>query len=236
MNLLDYDAIRDFYNNHTNCWATDLFSQMTTSYIDKFVNKIIKSLNSNDVMLNAGSGGKCYDTIARQIHIDIAENTIKHIPNSYVGNIINMPFKDDFFDCIVCVGTVINYCEAEKAIKEFSRIAKKNAILILEYERLGSGFLADILDNADYTVFIHKYFEETHENLLYSDSYIYRLLSNNGFVIKKSKKFNVTIPWIERFLSENVAHKMVVFEKIFRLIPCINKYAHNEIVVCKKQW
>ena len=97
MNLLDYDLIRDFYNDHTNCWAPDLFSQMTTAFIDKFVSKIIKSLNDTSVLLNAGSGGKIYETDAKQIHIDIAENTLKNVQNSYIGNIINMPFNNGYF-------------------------------------------------------------------------------------------------------------------------------------------
>lgn len=234
MNLLEYDIIRDFYNSHANCWSSDLFSQMTTAFIDKFVTNAIRNMDSNSVVLNAGSGGKSYDIRAKQVHLDIAEKTLVDVENAFVGNIINMPFLDDSFDCVVCVGTVINYCEAEKAIKEISRISKNKALLILEYERSGSGLVVDDLRNSDSLLFSHLYFDEPHENLLYSDSYIQRILKDNGYIVKRSKKFNTTIPWMERFVSEETAHKMAVFEPLFRNIPIISGYSHNEIMVCQK--
>lgn len=234
MNHLNYQMIRDFYNKHTNCWSSELFSQMTTEFIDKYVNKVLGKFDVDAVVLNAGSGGKIYKTKAKQIHIDIAENTLHNIDNSFVGNIIDMPFGDDIFDCVVCVGTVINYCEIEKAIKEINRVSKEHALLILEYERSGSGLVAKKMRNEDSTVFHHTYFNEPHINLLYSDSYVNEILSRNGYYIKNLKRFNTTIPWLEMFTTEKIAHKMSTFEPIFRSIPVINKYSHNGIICCEK--
>ncbi len=234
MNLLDYDMIRDFYNSHTHCWSDDLFSRMTTKFIDEYVSKIVGNLDSDAVLLNAGSGGKCYKTNARQIHLDLAENTLQQVENAVIGNIIDMPFDNETFDCIVCVGTVINYCEADKAIREMNRVSKKNALLILEYERSGSGLVPKNMRNTDFSIFLHTYFNESHKNLLYSDSYIQNLLLINGYSIKHSKKFNTTIPWMERFTTEKIAHKMTILEPLLRSLPFISKYSHNEIMVCEK--
>ena len=234
MTILDYDAIRNFYNNHTNCWSDDLFSQMTTMFIDKYVGSIIGELSSESIILNAGSGGKKYKTKAKQIHLDIAEKTILQMENAVVGNIIEMPFNNETFDYAICVGTVINYCEAEKAIRELYRVLKENAFLILEYERSGSGLVNKEIRNRDLSVFVHTYFNEPHKNLLYSDQYIKGLLLDNGFTIKRSKRFNTTIPWVEMFASEKLAHSMTVIEPLLRNIPPINKYSHNAILVCKK--
>jgi len=140
---IDYNSIRDFYNMHTECWGNDLFSKMTTSFIDRYVNKRVANLSAKQLVLNAGSGGKTYKTQARQYQIDIAKNTIKNRANAIVGNIIDMPFKSGMFDVVICVGTVINYSEAEKAIKEFRRVSKDNAILIIEYERSQSGLIKE---------------------------------------------------------------------------------------------
>ena len=235
MNILDYDIIRNFYNNHANCWSADLFSQMTTAFIDKYVQKTIAGLNSSATILNAGSGGKCYKTAATQFHLDIAEKTLSDVDNAFVGNIVDMPFIDGSFDCVICVGTVINYCEADKAIKEISRVSKSKALLILEYERSSSGLVIDDFRNKDCVLFHHIYFNEPHTNFLYSDSYVKNLLLSQGFKMRKIKKFNATIPWVERFATEETAHRLVMLEPLFRSIPFINTYSHNAIVVCQKQ-
>lgn len=235
VNLLDYEEIQNFYNKHIDCWAVDLFSQMTTAFIDKYVYRVINRLDSKAVLLNAGSGGKQYETDIMQVHLDIAEKTLEGIENAYVGNIIDMPFQNNTFDCIICVGTVINYCEAEKALKEMARVSKNDAILILEYERSGSGLVMHEFRNKDRIVFCHTYFNEPHSNFLYSDSYIRELLTQNGFMIKQTKRFNTTIPVMEMFVSEKVAHRLTVLEPILRIAPFINLYSHNEILLCKLQ-
>ncbi len=45
-----------------------------------------------------------------------------------------MPFNNLFFDNILCVGSVLNYCDALTALSELSRVLKPNGNLILEYE------------------------------------------------------------------------------------------------------
>lgn len=236
MNILDYEMVRIFYNNHVDCWSSDLFSQMTTSFIDKYVNRIVKNLTPNDIILNAGSGGKSYKSMAKQFHIDIAEKTLQNVEHAVVGNIIDMPFKDNSFDCVICVGTVINYCEIEKAIKEFNRISKQHALLILEYERSSSGLIPKGIRNTNYTVFYHTYFNEPHKNMLYSDSYVYQLLSDNGYSVVNKKVFNTTIPFFEMFTTEKIAHKLTTLEPFFRNFPIINSYSHNSIMLCKKMY
>lgn len=233
MDIISYKKIRDFYNKHNNCWANDLFSQMTTNFIDDYVNKIIRNLDEKSVILNAGSGGKKYDTLLQQFHLDIAENTLTNVKNAFVGNIVDMPFDDNSFDCVICVGTVINYCEIERAIEEIKRVSKDDSILILEYERSGSGLLPKRTRNQESIVFYHNYFNEEHSNLLYSDIYVKRALNKYGFIVKKHKRFNTVIPFFERFLSEKTAHRLVFLEPLFRSIPIINLYSHNEIMICK---
>jgi len=207
---------------------------MTTKFIDNYVKKYLLNNNQYHRILNAGSGGKKYKTQSKLYHLDIAEKTLKGVENAYAGNIIKMPFENNFFDMIVCVGTVINYCEIEKAISEINRVLKKGGILILEYERCGSAFVLPKLRNNDFTIFDHIYFGEPHQTLLYSDRYVSILLKKHGFVIKKAAKFNVALPFIEMFASEEFAHKVHFFEMLFRKLPFISNYAHNRIITCEK--
>ena len=232
---IDYNSIKDFYNKHTECWGNDLFSKMTTSFIDRYVNKRVSNLSAKQLVLNAGSGGKTYKTQAKQYQIDIAKNTIRNRANAIVGNIIDMPFKSNMFDVVICVGTVINYSEAEKAIKEFRRVSKDDAVLIIEYERSQSGLIKEPERGGDCILFRHSYCDEFHENYLYSDKYIADILSINGYRIEERRLFNTTIPYFEMFFSDPVAHFLTIFEPIFRRVNKVSKYSHNMILFCRLQ-
>jgi len=207
---------------------------MTTSFIAGFVSKIAQSYTYRDTILNAGSGGKVYPTKATFFHLDIAENTIRDLDNAFVGNIIEMPFSAHQFDCAICVGTVINYCEADKAIRELNRVLKLGGNLVLEYERSGSGFVIKDLRNTDSVLFHHTYYDEPHVNLLYSEKYIKSLVIRNGFEILKQCRFNTTLPLMEKLFSDASAHKLAFIEPILRHVPLLNRYSHNMILLCMK--
>lgn len=231
---IDDNEVRKFYNEHMDCWSDDLFSKMTTAFIDRFVNSIVRDLSDEDVLLNAGSGGKTYYTNASIFHVDIAENTLTNCKNAYACNVIDMPFSNETFDCVVCVGTVINYCNLEDALAEISRVSKHESILILEYERSGTAFLNKEKRNIDKVVFNHEYFDIPHKNLLYSDELVHRILKQNGYEVLIMEYFNTAIPWLEQYFSDNIAHKLVFLEKLMRKISVFSKYSHNSILVCKK--
>lgn len=235
MMQIEYDDVKDFYNEHIDCWNDDLFSKMTTSFIDDYVNAYVRTLTEEDVVLNAGSGGKTYTTRASMVHVDIAENTLVGCSNAYVCNILDLPFEHRTFDCVICVGTVINYCEIEKALAELSRVSKDEAYLILEYERSGSGFLENGIRNLDRVVFNHEYFDVPHKNLLYSDELVKSILEKNGFHILEAKYFNTSIPWLERYISDDLAHKLVFLEDIMQKITYFSRYSHNCILLCRKR-
>ncbi len=88
----------------------------------------------NSYVLNARSGGNSYNLKCKQHHVDIADKKISHLELFTVSSIENLPFNDDCFDGIICVGSVINYCDAMQTISEFSRVLKRNDILIIEFE------------------------------------------------------------------------------------------------------
>ena len=215
MKEINSNAIRDFYNRHPACWAEDRFSQMTTKFIDAFVNSVLFNFSADSLVLNAGCGGKQYKTSAKQVLLDIAENTLTNVPNGVVGDIADMPFPREMFDCVICVGTVLNYCNAEKAISEIARVSRQKALLIIEYERSESGFIDERHRGDDVLEFRHKYFSEDHINLLYSDRFVEQLLDSNGYTPVRSQLFNATIPWAERYVPESISFKMTSLELHF---------------------
>lgn len=115
-----------------NSWYSHLH-KMIIRYVENNLNRI---LHTNSKYLNAGSGGSTYNLPGICYHIDIAANLIKDLPNAYVASIEKIPFEDNFFDSIICVGSVINYCSALESISEFSRVLKKEEYLFLNLKEV----------------------------------------------------------------------------------------------------
>jgi len=131
---LDINEITEFYENIPEVWPTDdmwhLYSKLM---IENFIKNNQKYLGG--IILNAGSGGNTYGlTDKTMVHVDIAENKISKFDKYVVSSVENMSFEDCHFDSCICVGSVINYCDAIRAITKISKILKPKGYFILEYE------------------------------------------------------------------------------------------------------
>ena len=103
--MIDYETTKKFYSTTAN-WGTDIYSYFTTRvYIKNFVHKTLDTLNigPDTKILNAGSAGNTYYDEGEQFHIDLVESKLRGVKNAIVGNIINMPYEDEFFDVVICV-------------------------------------------------------------------------------------------------------------------------------------
>ena len=67
--------------------------------------------------------------------VDIIKEYIDAFENYLVGSIEKIPLQDCSVDCVICVGSVINYVDIQKAIAEFSRILKPNGIVEVQISR-----------------------------------------------------------------------------------------------------
>ena len=134
MAKIDTKKIAEFYNNIESVWdEKDPWHQYSKSFIQEKISLI--NWGSYSRILNAGSAGNAYGIDENKtIHVDIAEAKIAGKNNAYVASVESMPFKDNYFDAIICVGSVINYCDLVTTIKEFARVLNNEGILILEYE------------------------------------------------------------------------------------------------------
>jgi ubiquinone/menaquinone biosynthesis C-methylase UbiE len=239
MDKLDIDNIKNFYNEINNIWPTkDKWHTYTKKTIHEFIRVISKkySLHSNHLkILNAGSAGEEYSVSCTHYHVDIANEKLKNIPNSYITSIENLPFENNFFDICICVGSVINYCDALQTISEFARVLKENGVLILEFESSESfEFLFDIPFGK--SAYIIKTFYVDSEQLIwvYSKKYIKNILESFGFSIKIVKEFHIVSALIYRITrNANFSSKFSVLDKILGK-TLLRKYACNIILNCVK--
>ena len=185
MKKVDQEEIRKFYDEITDVWdPDDVWHQYSKHKIEYFIARL--KFLENGRILNAGSGGNEYNICNDQIfHVDIAAEKIKHKKNNLVANIENLPFGDGSFSNIICVGSVINYCDAIRVISEFSRVLEKSGHLILEFES-SWGFEYTRHESYKKSAFIEsiEYINQNHNQWLFSPQYIRQILASYHIILE----------------------------------------------------
>ena len=213
----------------------DPWHTQTHAAIQKQVEKWLSECASQGMnILNAGSGGAKYNTQGELIHMDIVERYVSQFKRHLVGSIENIPLPDASIDGIVCVGSVINYTDAQQSIAEFSRILKAGGFLILEYERSDS---AEFLWTSKHRKYLfpqsYHYNGQTHLLWMYSESHIRKMLNHYQFTVQKYRRFHSLSSFFYRLgISEKNAAYLAKLDWLFQ--PVSNPIAHNQILLAFK--
>lgn len=223
------------YSTSTPWPNKDIWHKYTYDIIAFTVEKWLhKYTNSKMMLLNAGSGGTEYKTEASVIHLDIIERYISKFDNYLVGSVEKIKLPDASLDGIICVGSVINYVDAQKAIAEFSRLLKPNGFVILEFERSNSAeFLWTKYHNK--YVFQKEYTYNNQQHLLwmYCEKYIRKLLEHYGINICTINRFHILSSLLYRIgITENKSAPFVKYDFLLKHVSY--PLAHNTILLGRK--
>lgn len=232
---LDQEKIKHFYNNVSNVWGSnDPWHEYSQEVIRKCLAN--QTFFKNSVVLNAGSAGNTYNIDCELMyHVDIANEKIKHLENAIVASIENLPFKNNFFDSIICVGSVLNYCDALKAISELARVLKTDGHLILEFESSwGFEYLGKEAYKKDACIITTEYIEKQHMQWLYSPKYIFRLLNTYDLRIRKKISFHIIDGILSKFINDRLAISLTRIDSIFNHTLCFKNHGNNVIYICVK--
>lgn len=227
---------RKLYNDCQSSWPEESrWHTYTHNHVTQVVTSYLKDrVTPQAVLLNAGSGETAYQIQGKVYDCDIAEGKLSKSENPIIASIEDLPCKDDFFDYIICVGSVINYCDAFAAIGEMSRVLKPQGQLILEFERSESG---EFLFTREYgrSVMQHtyQYNGQQHCLWLYSERYIKDILDCNHLQLIYRERFHAVSGALSRFFNDE---KIASFSKFDSFIPNIlsRYWAHNTIMICQK--
>lgn len=228
---------QDLYNNIDKIWPiNNAWYDYTHKIIISFILEYKKLLSSDSKILNAGSGGSEYDIPGEFYHVDLSGKHINRFTHHYISSVEKMPFENNVFDFTICVGSVINYCNALTALSEIDRVTKTNSYLILEYERSLTG---ELLWNKSHgkstTLQIYNFNgQENHKLWLYSDKYINHILQELQYKIIDDQLFHsLSSVYNGLFDNELKAGKIAKYDKY---LPRLIKYniAHNRILICHK--
>lgn len=188
------------------------------------------------IILNAGSGGTEYETLGTIIHLDIIESYIKMHDNYIVGSVENTGLPDVSVDGIICVGSVLNYADAQRTLCEFSRVLKPNGFFIIEFERSNSAeFLAT--RNHGKTLFSKNYYYngQTHKLWLYNEQHIRQMLKFYNLKVYQHKRIHTLSSLLNRFgLSEEKAAHFSCFDGMLHMLSY--PFAHNVLLFGAKEF
>ena len=229
-------SAKELYSLLEKVWPeNNRWYDYTKKSISKFIYKNLSTiLNKDSIYLNAGSGGSNYELLGTCYHVDIASNLIKNFQHSYVCSIEKLPFCDNFFDAIICVGSVINYCDPYPSIIELARTLKPGGLLIIEFERSNT---AELFGKRGYgkaaSMQRYNYLGQVHTLWLYSESHIKQLLLHNHMRIIRIQRFHICSALANRLTgNEEASGKFCKYDYLFKPISYVS--AHNAILLCIK--
>ncbi|MGD0036633.1 MAG: methyltransferase domain-containing protein [Bacteroidota bacterium] len=236
---VDIERVKGFYNTEEIWDPKDKWHSYTKTaiqlFIDNFFKRVINGQRMN--ILNAGSAGNNYGLLNHeQLHVDIADKKLKDIPNSMVANIEKLPLSKKEFDLCLCVGSVINYCDAFKALGEFSRLVKKDGWLILEFENSRCFEYVFQPGFGQEAVIVETFYKGSKERLwAYSEGYIKRILRHYGFRIISMERFHILSSLVYRISKKpNFSALFSSIDPVLKRIPFLNLFCSNIILVCEK--
>jgi SAM-dependent methyltransferase len=202
-------------------------------FLDRTVDSFLATYATHEsIILNAGSGGKIYHQPGTYYDCDLVDKFLIHSEHPIHANIESLPCADGFFDIVICVGSVLNYVDAALAIREFSRVLKKDGMLILEFERSDSAeFLFTPYHHQNAFKYSCQYNGETHRLWMYSEKYISNIVKGS-FSLLKLSRFQVISALAFRLTKSKNAGVLSSIDKLTQSISY--SLAHNAILLCRK--
>jgi ubiquinone/menaquinone biosynthesis C-methylase UbiE len=233
-------AIRARYNNLAWFGTIDKWHQFTA---DKISHKITDFLGrhltaSTNIILNVGAGGNDFGLQSSTVvNLDISENRILQMINPIIASAEKLPVADDSIDLIICVGSVINYCDAAAVVAEFERVARSNSILILEFE---SSYSAELMTQSAFgqpAAVAETFFaNQTEAVWVYSPKYISNLLTAGKFKLLQSYPIHILSPWGLLLLrNKKIAAAIAPLDHLAKGFPFLSRWASNYLIFCEKR-
>ena len=183
--------VKDFYDSwnpnnfpkYIKC-IINFADELIFEELKKLIKNIVNNENDNKdfLVLDCGCGYGAFYNLTKDfntIYLDISLNLLKKFKikeRKVCGNILNLPFKDNTFDLVLCIN-VLEHVDYLKSLNEICRVLKNNGHLIVVVVNRDSLIKEEIFN--DFRIFhkplSYKDFEETNINfkIVYLSSLYY---------------------------------------------------------------
>jgi SAM-dependent methyltransferase len=149
---------------------------------------IVSPKGNSSRLLNAGAG--VYELTFdgwQDVSVDIFEEPIRNHKNPVCASIEHLPFQENTFGAVICVGEVLGYCDPAAVFQEFQRVTEPGGLLICDFgnnRRIRNWFTREYGRAA--AISADDYNGTLEQVWTYDPVYIKQLLIRNGFSIKKT--------------------------------------------------
>lgn len=227
-----------FERFHLGSHDADPWHARSRQYVHKITHDWVLELNHQKDcrLLNAGSGGSDYGIPVSMVHYDLV--VLPSIPTGRFiqGDVEQMPFSDASFNVVLCVGSVLNYCDPTRCLSEISRVLAPDGLVILEYERSGS---AEYIWQRGFASaaarFVTFFGEETTHIWAYSDRFINGIIAVNGLKIVRSQWFHCLSALALAVLRHPTwSNYLAGTDPMISKLPIFQAISSNRILVAKK--
>lgn len=219
--------IKNYYNDLASNYDNNRFGNSYGKYIDfqeRTVLKTIFSKNTFKETLDLGCGtGRLLDFATHGVDfseemLKVAETKHKNVTLK-LGEINNIPFNNNFFDCIFCFHVIMhqNKDSFEKFLSEAHQKLNKNGILIFDY--ISNSRRAQKSEQNSW-----------HANNSFSETEI-QSLTHNDWKIKE--KYGILLFPIPRFSTS--IRKIILPIDTFLCKTFLKKWASYTILVLEKK-
>jgi len=224
-----------FYENLPEIYAdSDSWHQLTHAWIRRHVDT--NCANSRRV-LNLGSGGESYGISEEQmLHVDVASTRFSPEQNHIIADVQNLPSEIGRFDTCLCVGSVVNYCDAALLINNIRDTLSPGGKVLIEFESSHSLDLIGTGAFRENAALAPTFYNKKKIQLwAYSENYMRGLLKAAGFTVLKRETFHHLSPLVYLVTkNSNLSAKFQVFDGVLRKCPVLNRYSSNVIFLCEK--
>jgi SAM-dependent methyltransferase len=216
--------------------ATDIWNSWTKRCIGAFVRAVVPA--KVDLLFNAGCGGNEYGLADRGpcVNLDISLRQCLGLQRAVVGDIERIPFPTGHFDVTLCVGAVVNYVEAGKAIPELIRVTRPGGLVVVDFE---SSYSAEIMFSPQWakpaSVIERYYIDHMDKTYLYSPAYVRNLFERNGATIARQGRYHTTTAMWERIFTKALIPKAAyTLDGLASRLPGTRAFSSSVLLACRK--
>jgi SAM-dependent methyltransferase len=226
------------YDSTFDVWPeSDTWSSYTKRILSRVVHEL--GISPNSAVLNAGCGGNDYGIAQKGaicVNLDLSFEQCRNMRHSIVADVEEIPLANNWFDFVLCVGAVMNYCEPYAAVAELFRVAKPNGTVVIDFETTTS---AELLFSKHWgkrvSVIERKYADRLDKTLLFSADHVRRIIKPYGTIVKLHRYHIATAFWLRMNHRLKIPNAAIKLDRVATRIPGLRALASNFIFVCRKR-
>ena len=190
-----------------------------------------------DLLVDVGSGGVPHALAHRSyLQLDIAEARLTGNGLNVCADAQSIPLRDATADCLLCLGSVGNYCSLVELAEELGRVCLSGGLLLFHVELSNSlEYFGTPSFGATAAMVTTHYQGKPERTWIYSSRAVRQALAEAGFAVLEAEHFHIASALAHRFgMSPNAASKWAALDPVLSRIPGIRVMSDSVILTCRK--